>query len=312
MHAYADAHRHLERALALEPNLPTGAVDRAGRVSLLRRAADDADLGGDFARALELTRSALAMVDPAVDPVTAGLLHSRIGYLQWSLGDGAAALDAHREAVSLVPPDPPSPERARVLASLGGALMGAGRWAESREVCEAAIACAIAAGAPVEESRARNMLGSDLVALGAIDDGIAQLREACRLAERTGQADILIVGDYNLALNLATTDRLDEALAAVAGGPRGGACGGPRAAVRAGPRRPDRRHPAPAGSRGRRARRAVGGSGARAGGHRNHLPVHGPRPDRGSPRGRRGIRVAAWRHRPRGRWTRTSPRTSPP
>ena len=58
------------------------------------------------------------------------------------------------------------------------------------------------------------MLGSDLVALGAIDDGIAQLREACRLAERTGQADMLIVGDYNLALNLATADRLDEALAA--------------------------------------------------------------------------------------------------
>ena len=62
------------------------------------------------------------------------------------------------------------------------------------------------------------MLGSDLVALGAIDDGIAQLREACRLAERTGQSDVLIVGDYNLALNLFTTDRLDEALDAVLAG----------------------------------------------------------------------------------------------
>ncbi len=190
VHAYADAHRHLERALTLEPHLPPGADDELGRVSLRRRAADDADLGGDLARAMELTRAALAMVDPSADPVTAGLLHSRIGYLQWSLGDGATALDAHREAVRLVPPDPPTAERARVLASLGGALMGAGRWAESREVCEAAIACAVAADAPAEESRARNMLGSDLVALGAIDDGIAQLREACRLAEQTGPADI--------------------------------------------------------------------------------------------------------------------------
>ena len=218
VHAYADAHRHLERALALEPHLPPGADDELGRLSLRRRAADDADLGGDPARAMELTRAALAMVDPSADPVTAGLLQSRVGYLQWSLGDGATALEAHREAVRLVPPDPPTAERARVLASLGGALMGAGHWAESREICEAAIACAVAADARAEESRARNMLGSDLVALGAIDDGIAQLREACRLAEQTGPADTLIVGYYNLALNLATADRLDEALLAAEAG----------------------------------------------------------------------------------------------
>jgi len=150
--------------------------------------------------------------------VAAGLLHSRIGYLQWSLGDSATALDAHREAVRLVPPEPPTAERARVLGSLGGALMGAGHWAESREVCKAAIACAAAADAPAEESRARNMLGSDLVALGAIDEGIEQLREACRLAERSGPAEVLIVGYYNLALNLATADRLDEGLDAAEAG----------------------------------------------------------------------------------------------
>ena len=218
VHAYADAHRHLERALALEPHLPHGADDADVGVGLRRRAADDADLGGDYARAMELTRSALEMVDPSADPVTAGLLYSRIGYLQWSLGDGATALEAHHEAVRLVPAAPPTAERARVLAALGGALMGAGRWAELREVCEAAITCATAADAPAEEGRARNMLGSDLVALGAIDDGIAQLREACRLAERTGPADSLIVGYYNLALNLATADRLDEALVAARSG----------------------------------------------------------------------------------------------
>ena len=213
VHAYADAHRHLERALDLEPRLPAGIDDVAQRVSLRRRAGDDADLGGDFPRAMELMRSALGLVDSSLEPVTAGLLHSRIGYLQWSLGDSAIALDAHRDAVQLVPPEPPTPERARVLASLGGALMGAGRWAESRAVCEAAIACAMSAAARAEESRARNMLGSDLVALGEIDAGIAQLRESCRIAEQTGPADLLIVGYHNLALNLAAADRLDEALA---------------------------------------------------------------------------------------------------
>jgi DNA-binding CsgD family transcriptional regulator len=148
-------------------------------------------------------------------------MHSRIGYLQWSLGDSVTALDAHHEAVRLVPSEPPTAARARVLASLGGALMGAGRWADSIPLCEAAIACAAAADAPGEESRARNMLGSDLVALGRIDEGIEQLRLAVGLAERSGPAELLIVGYHNLALNLATADRLDEALEAADAGRAG-------------------------------------------------------------------------------------------
>ena len=150
----------------------------------------------------------------------AGMLHSRIGYLQWSLGEGEAALAEHEEAVRLVPAEPPTPERAKVLGSLGGALMGEARWAESRALCEEAIACAIAADAPAEESRARNMLGSDLVALGEIDAGIDELRQACRIAERAERADMRIVGHHNLALNLAAADQLaaavDEARAGLA------------------------------------------------------------------------------------------------
>ena len=99
-----------------------------------------------------------------------------------------------------------------MLAQLGGALMGAGRWAESRTLCEAAIDCAGKAGARSEESRARNLLGSDLVALGEIDAGIEQLRLACAIAAEVGPADMLILGHFNLALNLLTAGRLHEAL----------------------------------------------------------------------------------------------------
>ncbi|HYO44643.1 MAG TPA: AAA family ATPase [Candidatus Limnocylindrales bacterium] len=213
VHAYADAHRHLERALDLEARLAGAVADRAGQVALRGRAADDADLAGDFERALELTRAALELVDASCDPVTAGLLHSRIGYLRWSLGDGRGVLASHEEAVRLVPAEPASPERAKVLGSLGGALMSLGRWQESRVICEGAIACAVAAGATAEESRARNMLGSDLVALGESEAGIAELREACRTARLAGRVDMVIVGHYNLSLNLVAVDRLDEALA---------------------------------------------------------------------------------------------------
>ena len=90
--------------------------------------------------------------------------------------------------------------------------MGEARWAESRDVCEQAVACAVAAGAVAEESRARNILGCDLVALGELDSGLEELRHALVLADRTGPPELVIVARNNLALNLLAVDRLDEAL----------------------------------------------------------------------------------------------------
>ena len=278
------------------------------------------------------------MVDPDADPVTTGVLHSSIGYLQWSLGQGEAALASHELAVALVPSEPPSAERAKVLGGLAGALMGEGRWAPSRVVGEAAVECAVAAGATVEESRARNILGSDLVALGHSDAGIEQLRQACRLAAASGRVDMLIVGHHNLALNLAASDQLEASLeeartglavardagverrfgqdlAALAGDAltrlgtarRGGRGDGPRA----GPRSGRARHGLPVDRVGA-ARRHPG---QRRGGR---PPPRRDRPARPGP-GRRGVRgggrggVAAPRRRCRRarwpRWRRASPRS---
>ncbi len=214
IHAHALAHRQFEHAMDLDERLPADARPSvADRIALQRAAADAADLSGDLARAVTLTHESLELVDSTEDPATAGLLHGRLGYLGWLSGDGTTALAEHRLAVKLVPAEPPSAERARVLGALGGALMGMGRWAESRATCEAAIDCAASAGALAEESRARNMLGSDLVALGEVDAGIEQLQEACRLAAETGNTELLIVGHHNLALNLLQADRFEEALA---------------------------------------------------------------------------------------------------
>jgi tetratricopeptide (TPR) repeat protein len=217
--AIAEAHGQFERAIALEPGLPRDDQPAAAeRIDLRWRAGDAADLDGDFERATELFREALELVDARADPTTAGLIHGRLGYLRWLTGDSASALEEHREAVRLVPADPPSPARARVLGGLGGALMGAGQWQESKAVCEQAIACAIEAGARVDESRARNMLGSDLVFLGQIEDGLEQLRQARAIAAETGPPEMLIVGHFNLALNLLAADHLDEALAEASAG----------------------------------------------------------------------------------------------
>jgi DNA-binding CsgD family transcriptional regulator/tetratricopeptide (TPR) repeat protein len=212
--AFSDALNHLERALDIEPHLPEDTRPTlAERLTTRRRAAEMADLAGTFDRAIELTREALAMTDQDLDPISAGTLHSRLGYLIWVSGDGESAIAEHQIAVRLVPETPPTPARARVLASLGGALMGEGRYAESRPVCEAAIVCAVAADAPAEESRARNVLGSDLVGLGHIDEGLAELRQAREIAQRAASSDVIVVAHHNLALNLAQADHLDEALA---------------------------------------------------------------------------------------------------
>ena len=212
VHAFADAHRLFERAIGLETVLPSEAVpDVAARIDVRRRAAEAADLTGQFDRGVELIRDALSLTDPTADPALAGLLHARLGYLMWARGEGDAALEEHREAVRLVPADPPSAERARVLGALGGALMGLGRWAESQPVCEEAIECAVQAGAMPEESKARNMLGSDLVELGQIDAGLGELRASHRLAG-SEPSELFVVTGFNLALNLLATDHPDEAL----------------------------------------------------------------------------------------------------
>jgi DNA-binding CsgD family transcriptional regulator/tetratricopeptide (TPR) repeat protein len=225
VHAFSDAHRQLERAIALEPRLPADAAPNAAqRISARRRAATVADLGGSADRAVELMKEALALSEATGDLVTAGLLHSRLAFLTWAGGDGEGALAEHRRAVELVPDEPPSTERAAVLGGLGGALMGLGRWAESRPICEAAIACAVEIGAAHEESRARTMLGSDLVALGDVEAGLEELRRAHDLAIQP--TELWVVTGHNLGLNLLVADRLDEALAVATSVREGARAGG--------------------------------------------------------------------------------------
>jgi tetratricopeptide (TPR) repeat protein len=123
--AFAEARHHYEQALAVWDRMADAAA-LAGmpRVELLRRAAEAAFLGGDPARATTLTRRAIALVDAEAEPVLAGVLHDRLARFVWATGDLAEAFAVQRTAVRLVPAQPPSAERARVLAGLGRACRG--------------------------------------------------------------------------------------------------------------------------------------------------------------------------------------------
>ena len=217
--AFAEAARHRVRALDLLPRLPAQLRSEVpDEVALLLDAEEAANLAGNFATSVELLNRARRDIDPALDPVRAGVVESRLGYHRWLAGRSDEALVHHRRAVDLVPADPPTLVRARVVRGLGGALMGLGRYRESAVVCEAAIEAARAAEAPVEEGRALDMLGMDRVGIGDVDGGIDALLAACALARVHDPGEGLIIGLQNLAYHLGLADRPEDALAAATEG----------------------------------------------------------------------------------------------
>ncbi len=182
-----EAVSHLERVLALWPAVP--AADKlAGTelTALLARTAELADLTGDGHRAAELVRQALDLVDADEDPVRVALLYERLGAYLLPTGARSEGLAACRRAVDLVPTDPPSPERAQVLTTLGNALMLSWRHAESQVVCEEAVAAAAAGGDDRPAIRARGILGIDLTYLGNPAAGLAQVLDARSQARELG------------------------------------------------------------------------------------------------------------------------------
>jgi DNA-binding CsgD family transcriptional regulator/tetratricopeptide (TPR) repeat protein len=181
--AFAEAHRHFERALDLWSEDQT-AIEQAGLdlVDIHRHTAEMAYLAGSLDRAVALCQRGIEYADD--DCCRAGLMHERLGrYLTVSGHDEESVLAAYRQAVRLVP-DEPSRDRARVLAAMGQALMLATRYDESRRYAEAAVALARQVGdaARSEESHALCTLGVLLTRAGEAEQSVAALRTALAVA----------------------------------------------------------------------------------------------------------------------------------
>src|SRR5439155_15468762 len=136
-----------------------------------------ANLAGEHRRAAALIRQAIGQPGARREPTSTGLLWERLGRLLWAAGDSETASQAYQRAVTLVPADPPSPARARVLAARGQGLMLLGRHEDSRRCCEEAITVARLAGARAEEGHALNTLGCDLAYLGDPGTAVGHLRK---------------------------------------------------------------------------------------------------------------------------------------
>ncbi len=207
--APAEAAKQYERAIELWDAVPD-AEERAGvtHVDLLVLAAQAANVCGFFDRSIALLQVALDEVDADVDPATAGVLHDRMGHFLW--GADQDALPESEEAVRLVPADPPSPERARVLAGYARLLMLVGDPGPALRAAQEAIDMAVAVGSREVEGDARNTLGTCLVPMGHVEEGLQELRRSWEIAEEIGQVEEVGRALVNLCHSLAYVGRWQE------------------------------------------------------------------------------------------------------
>jgi DNA-binding CsgD family transcriptional regulator/tetratricopeptide (TPR) repeat protein len=187
--AYAEQLAMLSRVLELWDQVPD-AAQRIGaeHLTVIETAVTAAELAGEFERGVAFTHAALREVDREAEPVRAALLIEVRGRLKSLLGRTDYGDDL-REAVRLVPADPPSPARARVLAALAedfNRRYGTGDPAEARAYAEEAVAVARQAGDAATEAAALVTLACNeplAEDLDRIQGLLAEARAAANLAK---------------------------------------------------------------------------------------------------------------------------------
>jgi DNA-binding CsgD family transcriptional regulator len=211
-YAFADAWRSFELAFQISRTvqIPNWTPNVDG-VDVLQRAADAAVLAGDPTAAVDLARRALDELASA-DPRREASIHERLRWYLWESGDHDGAQAALEEAQRVVPVDPPTATRARILGQLGGLRLRQGRFAESLAHAEEAIVVARTAGALAELAFALGVRGWDRTAFGRADEGIADLREGLAIAEFLDHAEGRALGIANLATLLLYAGRFDDAM----------------------------------------------------------------------------------------------------
>jgi ATP/maltotriose-dependent transcriptional regulator MalT len=233
--AHAEQLAMLSRVLELWDQVP-GAEQCIGtsQVEVLETATRAADLAGEFDRGITLAKAALRQIDIEAEPVRAALLLETRGHLKYQLGREDYAADL-REAARLVPADPPTPARARVLELLAHDIHHRpGGWdnTEFRAHAEEAVDVARQAGDPATEAAALITLACAEPLTGNMERARALLAEARTVATRANayqpllraaitESDMLEgLGQHELAATVARAgiaDARDYGLARTSG-----------------------------------------------------------------------------------------------
>jgi DNA-binding CsgD family transcriptional regulator len=213
VHAYGDAADLAERALDLWPRVPDAdQMIPLDHVELLVIAAAAHGVAGDRARASVLLEGALKELDPGLDPRRYSELLQRLSRSQWSLNRGAEAMETAERALSMVPPDEVSAERASLLAWTARIRYLRGRYREALTEGRDALNAAVAAGDRRSESEVLNTLGMAGIVTGFVDEGSTSLRRAIEIAREDDDVDGLGTAYSNLADTLSLAGRTPQAL----------------------------------------------------------------------------------------------------
>ncbi|HEX7300244.1 MAG TPA: LuxR C-terminal-related transcriptional regulator, partial [Solirubrobacteraceae bacterium] len=214
VHAHGEAARLYERVLQLWPRVAEPeALAGTDHATILARASQAHDLDGDRVRGEDLLEAALDELADDTDPHRRAELLERLAWLRWSLGAAEPGLSTLERGLALLPADDTSCERARLLGLRAKMLMLRGQHRKAIEAARAALPAAIAADEPSGHSRALNVLGTSLMALGEVDEGAGHLREAISLAAAHDCLPELVSAYTNLADLLHQAGRSAEARA---------------------------------------------------------------------------------------------------
>lgn len=228
VHAQPEALRDFETAIELAQGIPDAerlaGIDRPGLAEL---AAEAAEANGDFMRAVELWKLAIAQVDADDNPGRVALLWVKLGETHWLAGDLDSFVEARRKAVALTPPVPPASQRAHVLARLASALNLQSDLIGARRLATEAIGVARTIGSRIEEGRGLSAMGTSLYLAGDADLAVRYLVRALEISsanERIGEQEAVDRTNLSEALHLA--GRLPDAIEVVHEGLQRVAVGG--------------------------------------------------------------------------------------
>src|SRR5581483_8363139 len=130
----------------------------------------------------EALRQARAILDRQPDPCTASVAHQVTGIVLRDFGDAAAAISELRAALRLARAASSTARQADVLATLGAALIQAGRSRRGLAALDASLA--LATGPAAGQVLMRR--GYNLWVLGRHEEALDDLRRAIRAARATG------------------------------------------------------------------------------------------------------------------------------
>jgi predicted ATPase/DNA-binding CsgD family transcriptional regulator len=191
LYGFAEAHRHWSLALELATD------DTPERTELLGHAAESAHLCGEHQQAL--TRLAALATRP--DAPGGCDLHLRRARYLAAAGRSATAEEEYERALEA--PDCSARQRASAAAYLAELLLHLGRYADANLRARDALAMAEVHGSTADLVRASAALGFSAAFREDPDAGLAVIRHAVGIAERSDDPDHLGVAYLHLAELLA-------------------------------------------------------------------------------------------------------------